>query len=239
MLNLNKIERYPMKYSRFSSHTRISRIIHAAVSHNEKTSVLDVGCSKGGLFKLLPGESITYLGVEPYLEDFTEAQKLGIPVLNLDAHDALREVNDLFDFVVFADVLEHIANPETVLIETHKVLTPNGKVVISVPNIAHFSTRLLLFFGLWNYTQRGILDKTHLRFFTKKSLKKFVTENSFEVVDWIYTPIPIEALPLRIPSFLFNIFDYLNYSVTRFMPRLFAFQFVVILVPKLNQENLK
>ena len=171
MINLKKIERYPIKNSRFSSHIRISRIIKAAVPLNEKISVLDVGCSKGGLFKLLPRESISYLGVEPHLEDFEDAQKLGIPALNLDANDALREINDLFDFVVFADVLEHIANPEKVLIETHKALTPNGKVIISVPNIAHFSIRLLLFFGLWNYTQRGILDKTHLRFFTKKSLR--------------------------------------------------------------------
>jgi 2-polyprenyl-3-methyl-5-hydroxy-6-metoxy-1,4-benzoquinol methylase len=237
MTSPNDLERYPIKYSRFSSHTRISKIIAATIPRKDLTRVLDVGCSKGGLFRLLPVGSILYLGVEPHLEDFKEAQRLGVPVLNLDALKAIKETRDQFDFVIYADVLEHIANPEKILIETHRVMAPGSKVIVSVPNIAHFSIRLLLLFGKWNYTQRGILDNTHLRFFTRKSLGQFARKNDYKVVRWFYTPIPIEALPIRLPSLIFDFVDYLNYSVTRLIPQLFAFQFVVVLEPALKQEN--
>ncbi len=239
MTSPKNLERYPIKYSRFSSHTRISKIIASAIPQKDLIKVLDVGCSKGGLFRLLPIDPILYLGVEPHLEDFKEAQRLGVPVLNLDALQALKETSDQFDFVIYADVLEHIANPGKILNETHRVIAPGSKVIVSVPNIAHFSIRFLLLFGNWNYTQRGILDNTHLRFFTRKSLSQFASKNNYKVVRWIYTPIPIEAFPVRLPSLIFDFSDYLNYLFTRLMPRLFAFQFVVVLEPVRNQGNAK
>jgi 2-polyprenyl-3-methyl-5-hydroxy-6-metoxy-1,4-benzoquinol methylase len=71
--------------------------------------------------------------------------------------------------VVLADVLEHLPDPVRVLRSVHSLLNPGARIVVSVPNVAHVSVRAQLLFGRFRYSARGILDRTHLRFFTQRT----------------------------------------------------------------------
>jgi 2-polyprenyl-3-methyl-5-hydroxy-6-metoxy-1,4-benzoquinol methylase len=89
-----------------------------------------------------------------------------------------------FDVVTFGDVLEHLVDPQSVLLRVKDVLKPSGYVVASVPNVAHASIRLSLLKGQFNYTEMGLLDRTHLRFFTRESLAELFHEAGYEVREW-------------------------------------------------------
>ncbi|RMD49523.1 MAG: class I SAM-dependent methyltransferase, partial [Ignavibacteria bacterium] len=75
-----------------------------------------------------------------------------------------------FDLIMFADVLEHLIDPEYVLKELKNKLKPGGEIIASIPNIRHWSIFRQLLEGNWNYAEHGLLDKTHLRFFTRKTM---------------------------------------------------------------------
>ena len=234
MSKYSNTARYPLKLSRFSSHSKVRNIIYSKLSLQGKLNILDVGCAKGNLFHMLPKENINYTGIEPFKEDYLDAKNYGIRVIHANAEDGIAKVEKNFDVVVFADVLEHLTNPEKILLQTKSILTKTGHVIISVPNIAHFSTRLLLLFGRWNYTDRGILDRTHLKFFTRRSLIQLMENYGYEIVRWEYTPIPIESLSVGIPQKLFGLVDFINYSITKLYPKIFAFQLIVLVKPQKN-----
>ena len=88
-----------------------------------------------------------------------------------------------FDVIVFADVLEHLRKPEDVLIEMKRFLKDDGFMVISLPNIAHISMRKNLLFGSFDYDELGILDRTHLRFFTLKAALELIHNCGFKILS--------------------------------------------------------
>lgn len=218
-------ERYPFKRSKYSSHSQIAKWIQSSQSEDDEfIRLLDIGCSRGELSDLLASPKISYEGIEPFSEDCLIAQKAGLNVRQLTAEEAVFGLNEKFKVVVFGDVLEHLSSPDLVLSETKKILAEGGIVFISVPNVAHFTNRLNLLFGKWNYTERGILDRTHLRFFTTRTIRTLSLEAGFRIAEVRFTPIPIEALTKgrRIP--LFKFIDFLNYMLTKSAPKLFAYQ---------------
>jgi SAM-dependent methyltransferase len=136
-----------------------------------------------------------------------------------------------FDYIVFADVLEHLRDPAAVLRRCLPALKETGKIIISVPNIANWIIRLSLLFGKFDYMDRGILDRTHLRFFTLRSLKQLMSEVSCEILDAIPTPLPVQlVLPLTEGS-VFAPLHEAHYALTRCWETLFAYQFVVVTAP--------
>src|SRR5206468_5252051 len=96
-----------------------------------------------------------------------------------------------FDAIVYADVLEHLTDPLRVISDLDRHLAPDGFVIVSVPNIAHLYIRLLLLFGRFDYIDRGILDRTHLRFFTARSLRDFIADAGLVVERFTATPAPL------------------------------------------------
>ena len=90
--------------------------------------------------------------------------------------------HDYFDYMVFADVLEHIKNPLIVLERFKKYLKDEGYVLISLPNITNWRLRLKILFGNFEYEDRSLLDTGHIRFFNEKSAKKLVKDAGFEIV---------------------------------------------------------
>jgi 2-polyprenyl-3-methyl-5-hydroxy-6-metoxy-1,4-benzoquinol methylase len=88
-----------------------------------------------------------------------------------------------FDVVMCADVLEHMPEPETALRAAATAMRPGGIMVASIPNVRHWRAVVwpLLRHGTWTYTERGILDRTHLRFFTRRSMQDFFTDNGWSV----------------------------------------------------------
>jgi GT2 family glycosyltransferase/2-polyprenyl-3-methyl-5-hydroxy-6-metoxy-1,4-benzoquinol methylase len=155
--------------------------------------VLDVGCAAGDLARALVGRGCTVSGVE--LDEAAAAAAK--PVLerlvvgDVSSLDLPAELgHGAFDVVVFGDVLEHLTDPLPVLRSAKELLAPGGYVVISVPNIAHADVRLSLLNGDFTYRPLGLLDETHVRFFTRRSLYALVTEAGFAPADVRRTVAP-------------------------------------------------
>lgn len=142
----------------------------------EKPRVLDVGCSSGYFGeKLIAGRHALVWGIELDADDAAAARKRGYQEVfegDLDNFDWGRLKSLEFDAIIFADVLEHIKDPSGTLKAAKKLLSKNGCIYASIPNIAHMSVRLELLEGNFDYESTGLLDNTHIRFFTLKTIHK-------------------------------------------------------------------
>jgi SAM-dependent methyltransferase len=150
----------------------------------EGKNVLELGAAAGHVTKALKSLNNTVTAVERdgrFAERLSElADQVIITDLDwLDLRDRL--TGKKFDVVLAGDVLEHCSKPELVLLQLHDLLKPSGYIVISLPNIAHGDVRLSLLAGNFEYRATGLLDRTHLRFFTRKSIEKFLNENHYDV----------------------------------------------------------
>ena len=137
--------------------------------------VIDFGCATGYFSRLLQNKGCIVTGVEinPDAAKVAEQYCEKVIIADLD-YVSVKDIfpEQKFDIAVFGDVLEHLRNPWRVLEETRHILKEDGYVVASIPNIAHGSIRLALLDGRFEYTEFGILDNTHLRFFTRETVKK-------------------------------------------------------------------
>jgi len=145
--------------------------------------VLDVGCGKGHFGETLKrSRSIEVWGIEPVATAAAEAAtKLDHVIEGVFTSEADLPLES-FDGIVFNDVLEHLFDPAAALKLAQKLLRPGGVVVASIPNIRHFLALWELIVRKdWRYTDSGILDRTHLRFFTQKSILTLFADCDFKV----------------------------------------------------------
>ncbi|MBV6623515.1 MAG: class I SAM-dependent methyltransferase [Rivularia sp. (in: Bacteria)] len=180
----------------------------------EQKRVVDFGCATGYFARLLNNRGCEVVGVEinskaakvarNYCEEVIIAD---LDFVSLDEIFSDKIAVEKFDVAVFGDILEHLRNPWQVLEETRKLLTPQGFVIASIPNIAHGAIRLALLQGNFEYKALGILDNTHLRFFTRKTVAQLFEESGY-LVDVIEpTKLPIYANSDLIPIIDKNNFD--------------------------------
>jgi SAM-dependent methyltransferase len=145
--------------------------------------LLDIGCSEGrfgaGVKEKLPGCEVW--GVEPSAA--AAAAKTRLDRVFSRRFEELEELPDAyFDVVTMNDVLEHLPYSEPALELVRRVLKPDGRLVLSLPNVGYIlNVRDLVFRKDWEYQDCGILDRTHLRFFTQKSATRLLTQNGFVV----------------------------------------------------------
>jgi 2-polyprenyl-3-methyl-5-hydroxy-6-metoxy-1,4-benzoquinol methylase len=164
--------------------------------------VLDVGCNDGYLGSA-SDSSNTFYGLDQEEDAVIKAKKhyKDVIVYNLNELEKL-PWGLKFDVIIFADVLEHVVDPEkTLLFFVENYLKEDGSVSISLPNIAYWYTRLGLLFGNFDYTETGILDKTHLHFYTAKSAKHFLSNVGLKSVEMKYGSIRFGWLCENVPLF--------------------------------------
>lgn len=141
----------------------------------EKPLVLDVGCGSGALSRGIEGKGYTVWGIEENREAATVAAGRITKVINADLTSlpTIRAElgDDTFDFIVFSDVLEHLYDPFLVLKEYLTFLKSGGHVLISVPNAVVWSNRIKFLVGRCEYCDTGVMDRTHIRFFTFKTAR--------------------------------------------------------------------
>jgi len=172
--------------------------------------VLDVGCADGDVGRLLQetGNRVSGLDRDEEAAEKARADLERVVVADLDTSSLLDHFEAAsFDVVVLADVLEHLREPERALREATELLREGGRLVLSVPNVAHGALRLALLQGRWTYTAAGLLDRTHLHFFTRTSLLQLLEGVGLAVDDLRATVadplgVEVELEPDRIPATL-------------------------------------
>ncbi len=146
--------------------------------------IIDIGCGIGALGALLKSErpGVEVRGIEPVADKAIRARLVLDDVLCGSADDPLPDSWPQPDCLIFADVLEHMVDPWKMLRLWRDRLTFGGYLIISIPNVGHKSVIGGLLSGSWNYSHEGILDRTHLRFFTRKSAIDLVQQAGLRVV---------------------------------------------------------
>lgn len=147
-------------------------------------TVLEIGCSKGG-FKSSLNPAVEVWGVEPDDRAAAEARSRGYKVLTGLYENVSDQCPDhYFDVVICNDVIEHMVDHDKFLVDIKRKLKKDGHLVGSIPNVRHFGNLFrLLIKKDWQYENRGVLDRTHLRFFTEKSLYRTFSANGYVIND--------------------------------------------------------
>lgn len=214
----------------YSSHSQITEWI----DREKPKEVLEVGTATGYLSSEMTKRGCVVTGIEQDPEMAKIAAQHCKRMITGDVEHLDFSTLGTYDAIVLGDVVEHLRNPQDFLRKTAKLLKPGGKVLMSLPNVANIWVRLNLLFGRFNYSRVGILDETHLRFFTLQSSQKMARECGFEVVAASATPIP---LPLILPSTSkgrpLSFLHVLNWGITRLHKTLFGYQFILVCQPKL------
>lgn len=219
----------PLRYDGQSDHpAEVAGMIHALMPAGVR--VLDVGCGTGSVTLIANrGRGNTVCAIEPDPTRAATAKMRGIDVYNGVLDDGYLEGRDRFDVVMASDVLEHLPAPSELLRLFVAAARPGGLVILSVPNVAHWTVRWNLLWGRFDYEAVGIMDATHLRWFTEKSLRALVENVGLEIVDIRQTAgsdIPPYGRGLwgRIDG---RLRVRLVRRLTRMLPRLFGVQHVV------------
>jgi 2-polyprenyl-3-methyl-5-hydroxy-6-metoxy-1,4-benzoquinol methylase len=220
---------YPIKRSRHSSHD------YALQMTGSGHRVLDIGCGEGFFAAELSRNSNSVCGVDA-LPDAARNDVLNQYVsMDLNAPRGLIAAfgGVRFDRVLLLDVLEHLTHPERLLGEALEGTAPDGLMIVSVPNVANITVRLSLLLGRFNYTERGILDRTHVRFFTRSTAKRFLEENGCEILETKATVMPVElVLGLSPENPLMRVITTVLGWATAVFPRLLGYQFVFLARPR-------
>lgn len=221
---------YPVKESKYSSHDYARRWV------GSKQSVLDIGCGEGFQAAEFAAMGNAVTGVDA-LESPKRADAFE-QYLQADLRAGLqpligRLARKQFDKILLLDVIEHLSEPEKILRECRQLLAPHGQIILSLPNVANISVRLALLFGRFNYADRGILDRTHLRFFTRASARRMINESGYRIEKEVMTVIPVElALGFSPKNRLMRLLTELVHIATQLAPGLLGYQSMFVLRPK-------
>lgn len=200
------------------------------IDKNKK--VLEIGCSSGYMTKIFLKNNCIVDVVEIDKKALAKIPKGARKVLNksIENNEILNLLSNDYDFIVLADVLEHLVNPENALKILYKVATRKSRLLISLPNIASWVMRKQLFFkGDFGYKESGLLDKTHLHFYTVKTLPKLLLENNWQVENITGTilRLPYEGLINKIPILGFIFKKVLYNKIAQRFPNLSYYHFLV------------
>ena len=174
-------------------------------------SVLDIGCATGVVARALKELGCRVTGVEVSDDMAREAARHADEVVvgDISRAETREKLAGPYDCIVFADVLEHLVDPWETLRWARELLADGGCVLASIPNVAYYEVRFGLLAGRFEYTRFGILDDTHLRFFTLKTAKQLFIDSGYTVSE----VARVNAGKRRIPA--------------RIWPEMFALQFVL------------
>ena len=220
-------ERYVFKPSFGSSHFWALRQLSGQVSGKR---ILDIGAGGGGIGRSIRPEwpaQLVAIEIDPRAQ-----------ALLRDIYDEVHaEIESLegrqFDTIILLDVLEHMSDPFGFLKQVQRILAPGGRVIISVPNVAHWSVRFPLFFlGRFEYRSRGILDRTHLQFFSRRRFHEMcssLSECSVEESSASIEPVELVLPRWAVNNPLFAMLSRVRVALANALPGLMAYQHLGVL----------
>lgn len=222
----------------------------------ENKKILDIACGHGMLGKEYRKKNNYIVGIDSQAGIMTMVKGRVDKFYNADITD-FKKIERLlrgqrFDVIVFADILEHIYDPVTVVLFYKKYLAKGGKFYISVPNFVIWFTRFQIFFGNYYYTDVSTQEKTHIRFFTKNNIRKLAQDTNLRIVQWDITPgiarpvynifrkyltrniigVNRDALINSKKVKFYNNYIYpIEYQICKLWPGMLAYQYILILQP--------
>lgn len=193
--------------------------------------VLDVGCAAGELGRALKDAGAhEVVGIEcnPTAAAIAVDKLDAVVVRRVEDADALRLPLASFDYIIFADVLEHLPDPWSVLSSYRGYLKPDGKVVASIPNVRFYAVIARLLFNRWGYVESGILDSTHLRFFTLPTIQEMFVRAGYSIerIDYRYRLFEDQSGIGRAGSFINKMFC--QFVAPWAWRHFFVFQYLVV-----------
>ena len=215
-------EKYVYHQTPEASHQKILGLVE-----KDRQRVLDLGCGAGYLAEALSVRENRVVGVDARRVEGVESRVAEFLQADLD-REPIPWSGEPFDVVVAADVLEHLSDPTALLEQCRGLVADDGALIVSVPNVAHWSVRLSLLFGRFAYTSRGILDHSHLRFYTLATVLAELEGAGFRVDRVETTTAPFgELIPSGLGSRLGRLLARLDGLGARWRKTLFAYQFVL------------
>jgi SAM-dependent methyltransferase len=220
---------YRLKPGAYSSH---SLLLSSLPASGEGRAVLDIGCAHGYLGDLLVRRGYRVVGVE-HASRVGEAFPQTVELATADLEEGLPAHLGRFDFVLCADVLEHLRRPEVLLREIRGVLAPGGCLIASLPNSGHLYFRGNVLLGRFPQHDRGLFDRTHLHFYTWRGWVDLFAAAGFVMERVRCSGVPVgEALPARKDHWLVRAAERLSFESARLWKTACAYQFVVIAQPE-------
>ena len=218
-------EEYAFKDGDGSSHAVLLEMLAKA----PKSRILDVGCSGGLLAERIRAHGHWVTGIDyvevPGVRDRTDEFHVVDLVRGIPAESGAG-----YDFIIAGDVIEHLPRPAQTLQEMARLLRPGGQILLSVPNFAHWYPRTRVAAGLFGYDRRGILDDTHLRFFTRATLRRLVRSSGLDILEERATGLPLGTIS-EAAGVKLRMLRRLSHGLVRLRPTLFGYQFVLRLTP--------
>jgi len=194
-----------------------------------RSDVLDVGAADGSVARVLRGMGCRVWGVELDEQAAAAARPVceDVVVGDVEGIDLKASFGRRFDVVLLLDVLEHLKDPATVLVQARDLLADAGWVVVSLPNVAHAAVRIQLLNGRFVYTDSGLLDRTHLRFFDRPAVEALFAGAGMRIIDLARVTLPITGTEIPVDAT-----DPLIVERIRSDPEAETYQFVVMAVPQ-------
>ena len=200
-------------------------------------TLLDLGAAGGELGSAIRDHFDRTIGFEYNVDCVGDLQGRFDSVVIADL-ERVRQLPRNADAIVLADVLEHLRSPAHALALVREALSDRGHVFISVPNIANITVRLGLLFGIFEYRDRGILDHTHLRFYTVRTIRREVEKAGFRILEIRGSSVPIRLIIGRFtPEPILRIGEKLLVWLTRAWRSLFAYQIIIVAEKKVRERE--
>jgi 2-polyprenyl-3-methyl-5-hydroxy-6-metoxy-1,4-benzoquinol methylase len=193
--------------------------------------VLDIGCASGYVAERLKRRGCRVVGFErdPDSASVARAHCESVIVGDIESEEDRAHLEGRFDIVLLGDVLEHLVDPLDALRYVRTLLSDSGRAIASIPNVAAWPVRLALLRGSFEYTDVGLMDRTHVRWFTRASAHRLVRDAGFEIERERFSPIE------QPPGFMRRIAplptDVAVKAALRVWPELMAQQFILRLRP--------
>lgn len=222
-----RVTRYRLHGDPGSSHQQIARLAR----EHAKSPLLDVGAAQGIFGQLLASSGLVMDAIEPH-PTWAAAARPYYRTLYQSTIDQADLPTGVYRTVVCGDVIEHTADPVAALRRLRAAATCDALFIVSVPNVAHLAVRLLLLCGRFPRMERGILDRTHLQFFTRDSATGLLRDAGLRVERVHTTGVPLEELwPGQRFRTLYGVLSRLQRIALTLAPRVFAYQWIFVARP--------
>ena len=214
--------RYEHKDSPYSSH---SLLLSTLPVNGHGKQILDVGCWDGSVSSLYLERGFKVVGIEQ-IRHHNLPQPIELIEANLN--DGLPPVSGTFNYIICADVLEHLLNPQAVLSQLRNHLSSDGKLLASLPNSGHWFFRLMVLCGYFPKQDNGLFDRTHLHFFTLDGWRELFHQSGYTIESVTPTSLPVsKVFPSWSRWLTVGIGERAQSLLGKIWLRLFAYQFVI------------